>query len=181
MGIGAKRVDYHCSREKAYFVYCFPSQVLSKRRRERGPSVDLSCTKGALILSREPNQSTEKHVQKETSLSSMAIEPPQWTPQIKPWRESKARMWEMCLEVCAAESAGIRGRRGGGRHKNLSSAICLLLPQPWRGRNPGLRTSLLPCVVTPPITEECPFTQGHLHYPWARVNGAVFNSKLVTW
>lgn len=102
MGIGAKRVDYHAAERKR--ILCTVSPVRSFHRggeRGGGDSVDLGCTKRPLILSREPNQSTEKHVQKETSLSSMAIEPPQWTPQIKPWRESKARMWEMCSGVCA--------------------------------------------------------------------------------
>lgn len=99
-------------RRESVFCVLFPQSGPFIEEERGGPSVDLGCTKGALILSREPNQPTEKHVQKETSLSSMAIEPPQWTPQIKPWRESKARMWEMCSEVCALESARPRGRGG---------------------------------------------------------------------
>lgn len=63
-------------QRESVFCVLFP-QSGSFMEGERGrPSVDLGCTKGALILSREPNQSTEKCVQKETSLSSMAIEPP---------------------------------------------------------------------------------------------------------
>lgn len=93
-------------QRESIFCVLFPrSGPFTEGERGR-PSVDLGHTKGALILSREPNQPTERLVQKETSLSSMAIEPPQRTPQIKPWRESKARMWEMCLEVCVVESAG---------------------------------------------------------------------------
>lgn len=38
--------------------------------------VDLGHTKGVLVLSREPNIPTERCLQKEASLSSMAIEPP---------------------------------------------------------------------------------------------------------
>ena len=42
----------------------------------RGRSrVDLAWTKRALILSRKPNLPTERFLQKEASLSSMAIEP----------------------------------------------------------------------------------------------------------
>lgn len=116
-------------RRESVFCVLFPQSGPFIEEERGGPSVDLGCTKGALILSREPNQPTEKHVQKETSLSSMAIEPPQWTPQIKPWRESKARMWEMCSEVCALESARPRGRGGVGgwwwwwANRHLSSAI----------------------------------------------------------
>lgn len=110
--------------------------------RGGGVSVDLGCTKGALILSREPTQSTEKHVQKEISLSSMPIEPPQWTPQIKPWRESKARMWEI---------------RGGGvpiisnrpRFCHSPEGVITLVSEP----------PSCPAWQLPPITEECPFTQ----------------------
>lgn len=82
-------------------ILCTVSPVSSFHREERGrPSVDLGLTKGALILSREPNQSTEKCVQKETSLSNTAIEPPvEATNQTR--GESKARMWEMSLELCA--------------------------------------------------------------------------------
>lgn len=66
-------------------ILCTVSPVSSFHGEERGrPTVDLGHTKGALILSREPNQSTETWVQKETSLSSTAIEPPEYTPQIKP-------------------------------------------------------------------------------------------------
>ncbi len=102
-------------QRESVFCVLFPQSDPFIEEERGGPSVDLGCTKGALILSREPNQSTEEHVQKEASLSSMAIEPPKWTPQIKPWRESKARMWEMCLEVCAAESAATQGGGGGVR------------------------------------------------------------------
>lgn len=113
-------------QRESVFCVLFPQSGPFIEEERGGPSVDLGCTKGALILSREPNQCTEKHVQKETSLSSMAIESPQWMPQIKPWRESKARMWEMCLEVCAVESAGGYEEEGVGgwrRYKDLSSAI----------------------------------------------------------
>lgn len=77
---------------------------------ERGrPSVDLGCTKGALILSREPNKSTEKHVQKETSLSSMAIEPPPPPPPSSP------------MDATNQALQGIKGQNVGnvfgGRHR----------------------------------------------------------------
>lgn len=109
-------------RRESVFCVLFPQSGPFTEEERGGPSVDLGCTKGALILSREPNQSTEEHVQKETSLSSTAIEPQQWTPQIKPWRESKARMWEMCFEICCSRKCRETGQRGWG-HKNPSSAI----------------------------------------------------------
>lgn len=75
MEMGAKRVDYHAAGRKRILCTVSPSGPFIDGERGRS-SVDLGHTKGALILSREPNKSTEKHVQKETSLSSTAIEPP---------------------------------------------------------------------------------------------------------
>lgn len=109
-------------QKESVFCVLFPWSGPFIEGERGGPSVDLGCTKGALILSREPNQSTEKHVQKETSLSSMAIEPPQWTPQIKPWRESKARMWE-CVWRSAQRKVEGYEEEEGAVCKTLSSAL----------------------------------------------------------
>lgn len=181
MEIGAKRVDYHAAERKR--ILCTVSQSGPFIDGERGrSSVDLGHTKGALILSREPNKSTEKHVQKETSLSRTAIEPPQWTPQIKPWRESKARMWEMCLEVCAEESAEKQGRRKeGGLKRDPSSAIGPVSATALKESQPS-SPNLPPALHgNSPHYRGMSIHTGHLHYSWARENGAAFNSKLVTW
>lgn len=147
---------------------------------ERGrPSVDLGCTKGALILSREPNKSTEKHVQKETSLSSMAIEPTNGRHKSGPAGNQRPECGK-----CVWRSAQREVRRNKGRvwWPIIASRPCFC-PGPGGVITLISEPPLPPsrhCIVTPPITEECPFTRGNLHYPWARENGAAFNSKLVT-
>lgn len=77
---------------------------------ERGwPSVDLGCTKEALILSRDPNQSTEEHIQKETSLSSMPIELPSAHHKSNPGRNQRPECGKCVWRSAKRKVPGTRG------------------------------------------------------------------------
>lgn len=120
MVIGAKRVDCHAAGRKR--IWCTVSPVRPFQRRKRGRHrVDLGRTKGALILSREPNLPTEKCLQKETSLSSMAIEHPNGRHKSSPGGNQRPEcgkcVWgSVWREV--QEEEGV-----GGLHKDLSTPI----------------------------------------------------------
>lgn len=100
MGTEVKRLDFDCRRggKKAMAHTVF---TVGPFHWEEGVGgfVDLGSTKRALSLSREPNLSTEKQVLMGNSLSSTAIQPPWWKPQIKSRRESKAIMWGATFEI----------------------------------------------------------------------------------
>lgn len=95
-----KRLNFDCGREKKAMAHTVCT-VGPFHWDEEGVEgfVDLGSTKRALSLSREPNPSTEKQELMGNSLSSTAIQPPQWKPQIKSSRESKAIMWGATFEI----------------------------------------------------------------------------------
>lgn len=104
MGTVVKRLDFDCRRgEKAMAHTVFT--VVPFHWEEEGVEgfVDLDSTKKALSLSREPNPSTEKQVLMGNSLSSTAIQPPQWKPQIMSRRESQPIMWGATFEIQCPE------------------------------------------------------------------------------
>lgn len=149
---------------------CAASQVGSFHWRKIGRlCVGLGCTKEALILSRDPNQSKEKHVQKETSLSSMAIE------------LSTAHTTNQALEEIKAHNVGnvdgglSRGKctdtrnpgggGGGGSYKRLSSAICLVSNKALKGSQPWTPSLTLALHGNSPHYGGMSIHAGHLHYP----------------
>lgn len=84
----------------------------------------------------------------------MAIEPPQWMPQIKPRRESKARMWEMCWE-----------RKVQGYDEEGVGPIASNRPRFCHSPEGVITLVSEPCVVTPPHYRGMSIHTGHLHYP----------------
>lgn len=100
MGTEVKRLNFDCGREKKAMAHTVGT-VGPFHWEEEGVEgfVDLGSTKRALSLSREPNPSIEKQELMGNSLSSTAIQPPRWKPQIKSSRESKAIMWGATFEI----------------------------------------------------------------------------------
>ena len=119
-------------RESVFFVLFPQSGPFIEGERGR-PSVDLGRTKGALILSREPNKSTEKHVQKETSLSSMAIELPNGRHKSSPGGNQRPECGK-----CVWRSAHRKVQKtGGGGYKDISPAICPISATALEGSLPS--------------------------------------------
>lgn len=165
MEIGAKRVVHH-GGEKAYFVYCFPESGPFIEGERGWPSVDLGCTKETLILSRDPNQSTEEHVQKETSLSSTPIVLPNAHHKSNPGRNQRPECGKCVWRSAQRKVQGTRGAAVG-----VAVQVPIISNLHRFNHSPGGVITLVseppswPARYLPPITEECPFTQGHLHYP----------------
>lgn len=85
--------------------------------------VDLGHTKGVLVLSREPNIPTERCLQKEASLSSMAIEPPMYATN-QALEVIKGQNVGNVFGVPRLHSRAQYSKKGGkGGNKNLSAPI----------------------------------------------------------